>query len=80
MSYYNHSSGTGVTSAITEEAAFPDEHIEKGAIQLSYYGSSIFSNLSRGLPIDGSDSSSEPPNGQEEDDQEVNASSTVQEQ
>jgi hypothetical protein len=76
-SYY-YLSGYNITSALTEEAAFVHEHIEKDTTHFSYYGS-IFSNLSRGLPIDGSSSSSEPPTGEEENDQ-VNANSTISEQ
>jgi hypothetical protein len=78
ISYY-YLSGNSWASALTEDAAFINEHLEIDTTQLSYYGS-IFSNLSRGLPIDeiGS-SSSEPTNGQEEEDnQQVNANSTVQ--
>jgi hypothetical protein len=71
VSYY-YLSGNSWASALT------NEHLEIDTTQLSYYGS-IFSNLSRGLPIDGIDSSSEPINGQEEENnQQVNASSTVQ--
>jgi hypothetical protein len=68
-------------SALTEEAAFTNEDLEIDTTQLSYYGS-IFSNLSRGLPIDEIVPSSEPANGQEEEEeddiQQVNVNSTVQ--
>ena len=76
VSYYYLSSRA---SALTEEAAYTNEHLEIDTTQLSYYGS-IFSNLSRGLPIDERDSSSsEPTNGQEEEDNlQVNTNSTVQ--
>jgi hypothetical protein len=77
VSYYYLSSNNRA-NALTEEAAFINEHLEIDATQLSYYGS-IFSNLSRGLPIDEGVSSSEPTTGQEEEDnQQVNANSTVQ--
>jgi hypothetical protein len=77
MSYYYLSSNTWAR-ALTEEAAFTNEHLEIDTTQLSYYGS-IFSNLSRGLPIDEIVPSSEPTNGQEEEDiQQVNVNSTVQ--
>lgn len=77
MSYYYLSSNDDGTSALTEEAAIINKHMEKDTNHLSYYGS-IFSNLSRGLPIDEGDSSTETPNRQEED-QEINANSTTQE-
>lgn len=79
VSYYYLSSNNWA-NALTEDAAFTNEHLEINvdATQLSYYGS-IFSNLSRGLPID---SSSEPTDGQEEEQEEVNlqvnTNSTVQ--
>ena len=78
VSYYCLSSNNWA-NALMEDAAFTNEHLEIDTTQLSYYGS-IFSNLSRGLPID---SSSEPTDGQEEEeDQEVNlqlnTNSTVQ--
>ena len=78
VSYYYLSSNNWA-SALTEEAAFTNEHLEIDTTQLSYYGS-IFSNLSRGLPIDERDSSSnEPTNEQEEEDNlQVNTNSTVQ--
>lgn len=72
ISYY-YLSGINSTSTLEEVAAFMSTNVEKDSAQPSYYGS-IFSNLSRGLPIDESDSSSEPPIGQEEE----NSSSTVQ--
>ena len=79
MSYYYLSSNNWANALLEEDAAFTSEHLEIDTTQLSYYGS-IFSNLSRGLPID---SSSEPTDGQEEEeDQEVNlqvnANSTLQ--
>jgi hypothetical protein len=73
VSYY-YLSGNSWASALT------NEHLEIDTTQLSYYGS-IFSNLSRGLPIgEIGSSSSEPINGQEEEEnnQQVNANSTVQ--
>ena len=77
MSYYYLSSNNRA-SALTEEVAFINEHLEIDTTQLSYYGS-IFSNLSRGLPIDEIDSSSsEPTIGQEEENLQVNTNSTVQ--
>jgi hypothetical protein len=78
MSYYYLSSNNWA-SALTEEVAFINEHLEIDTTQLSYYGS-IFSNLSRGLPIDEGDSFiSEPTNGQEEEENlQVNTNSTVQ--
>lgn len=66
-------------SASSEESTPVSGQTNEGENSLTYY-SSIFSNMSRGLPIDKSDSSSESLNGQEEgEDQEVNANSTVQE-
>lgn len=72
--YYLFSDGA---SALTEEASFINEYIGKDTTHLSYYGS-IFSNLSRGLPIVEGIPSTEPPSGEEEDDLQVNANSTVQ--
>jgi hypothetical protein len=77
VSYYYLSSNNWAR-ALTEEAAFTNEDLEIDTTQLSYYGS-IFSNLSRGLPIDEIVPGSEPTNGQEEEDiQQVNVNSTVQ--
>ena len=78
VSYYFLSSNNWAI-ALIEDAAFTNEHLAIDTTQLSYYGS-IFSNLSRGLPID---SSSEPTDGQEEEEVEeinlqVNTNSTVQ--
>lgn len=50
-----------------------NDHVKKDTAHLSYYGS-IFSNLSRGLPIGEGDSNSEPPNVEEK----ANSSSTFQ--
>jgi hypothetical protein len=75
VSYYYLSSNNWAR-ALTE--AFINEDLEIDTTQLSYYGS-IFSNLSRGLPIDEIVPSSEPTNGQEEEDiQQVNVNSTGQ--
>jgi hypothetical protein len=76
MGYY-HLSNSNTISALTEEGTFVNDRLEEDVAHLSYYDS-IFSNLSRGLPISG-DSSSELSNGQEEDNQEDNSNSTVQE-
>lgn len=70
---YFYLSSTNWTSVLAEEAAFMNEHVKKDTGHLSYYGS-IFSNLSRGLPIAGGDSNSEPPTVEEK----ANSSSTVQ--
>jgi hypothetical protein len=64
--------------ASSKESALTSDQVEKGENSLTYF-SSIFSNLSRGLPIDERESSSEPSNEQQGEDQEVNANSTVQE-
>ncbi|MGC1132529.1 MAG: hypothetical protein WA941_06885 [Nitrososphaeraceae archaeon] len=64
VDYYYLSSSNRI-SALTEEMAFINGQVEDG-VHLSYY-SSIFSNLSRGLPIDEGISNAVSPNGQQED-------------
>jgi hypothetical protein len=51
------------------------DQVDEGEDSFTYY-SSIFSNLSRGLPIDESESSSVPPNEKQEDDQDFSSNST----
>jgi len=65
VDYYYLSSSNRI-SALTEETAFINGQVEKDGVHLSYY-SSIFSNLSRGLPIDEGISNTVSPNGQLED-------------
>jgi hypothetical protein len=65
VDYYYLSSSNRI-SALTEETAFINGQVEEDAVHLSYY-SSIFSNLSRGLPIDEGISNTVSPNGQQED-------------
>lgn len=65
MDYYYLSSSNRI-SALTEETAFINGQVEEDGVHLSYY-SSIFSNLSRGLPIDEGISNTISPNGQQED-------------
>jgi hypothetical protein len=65
VDYYYLSSCNRI-SALTEETAFINGQVEEDAVHLSYY-SSIFSNLSRGLPIDEGISNTVSPNGQQED-------------
>jgi len=61
-------------SALTEDVYFINGYLEKDTAHISYYGS-IFSNLSRGLPIVEGVPSTEPPN--DEEDQQVSVNSTV---
>ena len=65
VDYYYLSSSNRI-SALTEETAFINGQVEDDGVHLSYY-SSIFSNLSRGLPIDEGISNTVSPNGQQED-------------
>jgi hypothetical protein len=65
VDYYYLSSSNRI-SALTEETAFINGQVEEDGVHLSYY-SSIFSNLSRGLPIDEGISNTVSPNGQQED-------------
>jgi len=65
VDYYYLSSSNRI-SALTEEMAFINGQVEEDGVHLSYY-SSIFSNLSRGLPIDEGISNAVSPNGQQED-------------
>ena len=65
VDYYYLSSSNRI-SALTEETAFMNGQVEEDGDHLSYY-SSIFSNLSRGLPIDEGISNTVSPNGQLED-------------
>jgi hypothetical protein len=65
LDYYYISSNKGI-GALPEAAYIKDRVGEEGAGHFSYY-SSIFSNLSRGLPIDNGISSTEPLNGQQAD-------------
>jgi hypothetical protein len=65
VDYYYLSSSNRI-SALTEETAFISGQVEEDGVHLSYY-SSIFSNLSRGLPIDEGISNTVSPNGQQED-------------
>lgn len=65
VDYYYLSSSNRI-SALTEETAFMNGQVEEDGVHLSYY-SSIFSNLSRGLPIDEGISNTVSPNGQQED-------------
>jgi hypothetical protein len=65
VDYYYLSSSNRI-SALTEETAFINGQVEEDGVHLSYY-SSIFSNLSRGLPIDEGISNIVSPNGQQED-------------
>jgi len=65
VDYYYLSSSNRI-SALTEEMAFINGQVEEDGVHLSYY-SSIFSNLSRGLPIDEGISNTVSPNGQQED-------------
>ena len=64
VNYYYLSSSNRV-SALTEETSFINGQVEEDGVHLSYY-SSIFSNLSRGLPIDEGISNTVSPNGQQE--------------
>jgi hypothetical protein len=66
VDYYYYLSSSNRISALTEETAFINGQVEEGGVHLSYY-SSIFSNLSRGLPIDEGISNTVSPNGQQED-------------
>ena len=63
VDYYYLSSSNRI-SALTEETAFINGQVEEDGVHLSYY-SSIFSNLSRGLPIDEGISNTISPNGQD---------------
>jgi hypothetical protein len=74
--YYIFTDGA---SALTEEASLINGYLEKekNTAHISYYGS-IFSNLSRGLPIVEGVPSTEVPSGEEKDNQVVSANSTVQ--
>jgi hypothetical protein len=63
--YYYLSSNNGA-NALTEEMAFMNGQVEEDGVHLSYY-SSIFSNLSRGLPINEGITNIESPNEQEGD-------------
>jgi hypothetical protein len=65
VDYYYLSSNNGV-NALTKEAALMKDQVEEDGVHLFYY-SSIFSNLSRGLPIDEGITSIESPNEQEGD-------------
>jgi len=65
VDYYYLSSSNRI-SALTKEMAFINGQVEEDGVHLSYY-SSIFSNLSRGLPIDEGISNTVSPNGQQED-------------
>jgi hypothetical protein len=65
VDYYYLSSSNRI-SALTEETSFINGQVEEDGVHLSYY-SSIFSNLSRGLPIDEGISNTVSPNGQQED-------------
>ncbi|MGH9924756.1 MAG: hypothetical protein ACRD5B_05205 [Nitrososphaeraceae archaeon] len=65
MDYYYLSSNNGV-NALTKEAALMKDQVEEDGVHFYYY-SSIFSNLSRGLPIDEGITSTESPNEQEGD-------------
>jgi hypothetical protein len=65
VDYYYLSSSNRI-SALTEETAFINGQVEEDGVHLSYY-SSIFSNLSSGLPIDEGISNTVSPNGQQED-------------
>ena len=62
-------------SASSAAAGLMSDQVDEGENSFTYY-SSIFSNLSRGLPIDESDPSSVPPNEQQEDDQDFSSNST----
>ena len=66
VDYYYYLSSSNRISALTEETAFINGQVEEDGVHLSYY-SSIFSNLSRGLPIDEGISNTVSPNGQQED-------------
>jgi hypothetical protein len=64
LDYYYISSNKGIGAL--PEAAYIKDRVGAGEGHFSYY-SSIFSNLSRGLPIDKGISSTEPLNGQQAD-------------
>ena len=66
VDYYYYLSSSNRISALTEETAFINGQVEEDGVHLSYY-SSIFSNLSRGLPINEGISNTVSPNGQQED-------------
>jgi hypothetical protein len=67
LDYYHLSSNKGI-GALPEAAYIKDRVGEEGEGHFSYY-SSIFSNLSRGLPIDEGISSTEPLIGQQADEE-----------
>lgn len=73
IDYYSLSGNNEINALTVEEAAFINNQAEE--VDLSYYGS-IFSNLSRGLPIDDGISNTESPNGEDEGD---NSNPAIQE-